>query len=894
MDSLWHSLSEVETANQLSTDLEKGLTTLEAELRLKEGTNGLPEGKKDTLFLRILRQFKSPIALVLILAALATLFISHVTDAVVIAVALLVNVIIGVFQEGRAGNAFKKLKESSASFAVVIRDGKKKEVQSRDVVPGDVVVLMLGTKVPADVRLTEAHGLSLQEAQLTGEWVPSEKGENAVHAEAPLAERSSMAYAGSLVSSGTGQGIVVATGTKTEIGAIAKALLTSQESETPLQKDLAKIANLLLFISVITLVVISALALIRGVSLADTMLIAISIAVSSIPEGLPAAVTVVLALGMERILKSGGLVRSLVAAETLGATSVILTDKTGTLTEGSMRVSGVITLSGTTEEVTSEQAKGILRAALLATEGYLEEKDGPSPEGETVVAHGRPVEQAVMLAALRAGMSESEFRGKFPKIDLIPFASERRFGGSLVREGDTHMLYVTGAPELLLSRAVCTKGEACRALVKAEHDVLNEALVRAAREGMRVLAVGERSWREPDLPESEEERDQLLSEVHVLGLLLLSDPIRSEARQAVVSMQEAGARVIMLTGDNPETALWAARLTNIAQEGDTALTGVEIQNLSDEMLLEALRTKSVFARVAPADKMRIARVLEDAGEVVAMTGDGVNDAPALQQASIGVALGSGTDVAKEAADIVLLTDSFSVITVAISEGRRLRDNIKKIFVYMLSTNFSETFLITVALFFGLPLPILPTQILWANLIEGGLMNVALAFEPLYPSAMRRSPKDDENAHVISKNVLKLIIVIGLLTGLLLLSLYLVLLGIELPEGELQTAMFVALSLSSVFGAFSMKSFGTPLWRLNPKGNPFLLISLLVSFLMLGVALFVPQVSLIIKTVPLHGVTLAALAVVGVLNLIIIETVKYLLYIRPEEKRKGREGGEPVY
>lgn len=886
MQTHWHALSEVETATQLSTELERGLTHLEAGLRLKEGNNALPEGKRDTLFLRVLRQLRSPIALVLLLAALATLFISHLTDAIVIAVALLVNVLIGVFQEGRAGDAFKKLKESSATFAVVIREGKKKEVPSSEVVPGDVVVLMLGTKVPADVRLTDAHGLTLQEAQLTGEWVPSEKGQNAVDEETPLAERSSMAYAGSLVVSGTGQGIVVATGTNTEIGAIAKALLTTQESETPLQKDLAKIANLLLFISIITLVVISALALIRGVTLADTLLIAISIAVSSIPEGLPAAVTVVLALGMERILKSGGLVRSLVAAETLGATSVILTDKTGTLTEGSMRVSGVVTLLGTTEEVVSPASKEIIGAALLATEGYLEEKDGPSPLGETVVAHGRPVEQAVMLAGLKAGMPEGEYRARFPKVDLIPFASERRFGGSLVREGEEHVLYITGAPELLLSRALCEKGPHCKTLTKEDKVVLEEALARAAREGMRVLAVGVRSWKEPSLPEREEERDKLLEGVRVLGLLLLADPIRSEAREAVASMQRAGARVIMLTGDNPETGLWAARLTGIAAEHETALTGADIQNLSDAMLLEALRTKSVFARVLPSDKMRIARVLEEAGEVVAMTGDGVNDAPALQQASIGVALGSGTDVAKEAADIVLLKDSFSVITVAISEGRRLRDNIKKIFAYMLATNFSETFLITVALFFGLPLPILPTQILYANLVEGGLMNVALAFEPLYPSAMRRSPKDDENARVISKRVLRLIVVVGLLTGLLLLSLYLILISSGHTVAEVQTAMFVALSLASVFGAFSMKSFGTPLFKLNPFGNPFLLISLALSFLTLGVALFVPAVSAIVKTVPLEGSTLLALLVVGALNILVIEVAKYFLYILPEKKAGG--------
>lgn len=880
----WHALPYEGALEAFGSHKTHGLSLTVAEKRLLGGENQLPAPKREGIVGRIFRQLQSPIAVVLLLAALATVFISHYTDALVIALALLVNVLIGVFQEGKAGSAFEALSKEEAPRAVVIRESAKREIPARELVVGDIVVLTAGAKVPADIRLIDTHGLLIQEAALTGEWLPVEKGIDPVKSEAPLAERSSLAFAGTLAESGAGTGVVIATGEDTELGAIAKELSKVTKAETPLQRDIKSIARVLLIAVAVVIVLVGSLALYQGMSVGETLLIAISIAVASIPEGLPAAVTVVLALGMQRILKKGGLVRSLLAAETLGATSVILTDKTGTLTEGRMKAVGFVTVSGTTEEADGPAAKTMLRAAVLASDGYLEEIDTPSSEADTIVARGRPVEQAILLAGLEAGIAERIVRAELPRTDELHFNSTRRFGGMLVEEGGVPMAYITGVPELFLAHATRSMGKrGGERMFTAEHaEYYKEALTRAAKEGKRVLAVAKVASSTAEFPE-EEKLESFIEGLELLGFIVFSDVIRKDARSSVEAMQGAGARVIMLTGDNPETALWFAKEVGIAKEGDRAYTGAELASLTDDGLSELLKKQSVFARVTPSEKLRVAHALRSAGEVVAMTGDGVNDAPALEAATIGVALGSGTDVAKEASDLVLLNDSFSVITYAISEGRRLRDNVKKMLAYMLSTNFSEIFIITSSLVVGLPIPILPTQIMWANLIEGGPMNVALAFEPLYPSAMKRSPKHSDVAQVLSKDLLKLIISVGSLTGLMLICLHFYLYSTGMPEEELRTIMFGAISASSVAGAVSLKSFGTPLWKIKMFTNPWLFFSLVGSIAMLLVALFVPAAQAIVHTVDVGVHDLLIIFAAGVLNLGLIELSKEWFFIGPERR-----------
>ena len=870
----WHQTAPEEVLRMIAVDGEQGLSEEEADKRLLQGTNAIPRQKPPGVITLVARQLKSPIAFVLLIAAMITVFISHFTDSLVIAAALLVNVIIGVFQEGRASNAFSVLAKGEAVYAVVMRGGKRKEILADGVVKGDIILLSPGAKVPADARVLESHGLELQESALTGEWVSTEKAPVAVSETAPLAERASMLYAGTLVTSGSGRAVVVAIGSETEFGSIAKELANSKHAETPLQGDMRRVSQILLIVVAVIIVIVGALALVRGLPLSDVLLISIALAVASIPEGLPAAITVVLALGMERILKSGGLVRNLLGAETLGATSIILTDKTGTLTEGKMEAIGFVTLGHTTEDATGPAAQKMLRAAILASDGFSEEIDAPSSGSDSIVVRGRPMDQAIVRAGLEAGLSETQLRKESPRTDELSFSSARRFAGVLVQEEKAHVTYVSGAPEVLMAYA---------GLHRNEVEFYDEVLGRATMEGKRVLAVGRGTSKIDSFP-TEDGMPALLSGMELLGFIIFSDVIRKDAAEAISRIQDTGARVIMLTGDNPETARWFAREVGIADEGTRAVTGADIAELSDADLLLLLRTEQVFARVSPSDKLRIAQILTGAGEVVAMTGDGVNDAPALEAATIGVALGSGTDVAKEAADIVLLTDSFSVITKAIEEGRRLRNNVKKLLVYMLATNFSELMLITVSLIAGLALPILPTQIMWANLIEGGLMNIALAFEPLYPSTMKRSPKHPDVAKIVSKDLLKLIGIVGVASGLLLLVLQAVLIAYQIPEEELRTVMFVALSIGSVVGAYSLKSLGTPIWRLNPMGNKVLLLSLIISAVMLMVALFVPAIAGLIHTVPLSASDLSLLLLYGVANIAIIEIAKEVVFIGPERRR----------
>lgn len=885
-EQVWHALAADEVVRSLSTDSEKGLTREEAAQRLLSGRNRLPKARRESLLSRILRQFASPIAIVLLLAAGATLVLSDYTDALVITVALLVNVVIGLVQEGRAGRAFEALKKSEAKHAIVIRNGEPVRVSAEELVPGDLVTLMAGTAVPADLRLIEVHALAVNESALSGEWLPVDKDTTERGVEVPLVERSGMVYSSTLVVSGAGKGIVVATGIDTELGKIAKELGQEKRIETPLMRDIRQIARLILMGVGCIMVVIIGLGLLRGLTLGETLLTAIALAVASIPEGLPAAVTVVLALGMERILKSGGLVRNLLAAETLGTTSIILTDKTGTLTFGQMTIHSFVTYGGITEESNSDAGRMLLSGAVLASGAYVEERPDAKEGEEKLVAHGRPIEQAVILEGLKIGIAGAELRGNCPRTDEMHFDSSRRYGGMMVRENGSSVAYLSGAPEFFLEKVshVRDEGGGTHKMTDEMRSRFALALNSAAKDGKRVVSVMRVESSHGKFPE---DMEAFLAKGAFLGLLVFSDGIRPEVKDAVRDMHEAGARVLMLTGDNPETALAIAKEVGIAGPDDRAHTGAELAAMSDDELLAVLRKNHVFARVAPAEKLRMANVLVGAGEVVAMTGDGVNDAPALSAASIGVAVGSGTDVAKEASDLVLLKNGFGVITAAIREGRRLRDNFKKIFAYMLSTNFSEVALIGFTLFFGLPLPILPTQILWSNLIEGGLMNFAFAFEPLYPSAMKRKPKDPDVAKVLSAKLLKLITLVGTVTAIILIFIFLVLYSLRLPLIEIQTMMFIGVSINTIFIAFSIKSFGTPIWRMPLLSNKFLLIALAGSAVLLAAALYVPFLQALVHTVAPQPFFLVILLGFGIVNMLTIEIAKWLFFIRPEEEAMHR-------
>jgi Ca2+-transporting ATPase len=887
----WTAFSLGALQNRLRTDFQSGLSDEEVYARRERyGENKFETRRRPRIISAIARQLKSPLAIALVGADIATLVLHEYLDATVIFIALFINVSVGVFQEGRASRAFEKLQLSQKKYATVVRDGRKIIVPTSALVPGDIVVIGAGMYVPADLRIIEEKNLSINEATLTGEWASVQKDNVLLDESTSLAEQRNMAWMGTLVVSGYGRGVVVETGERTQVGIIARSLKTVETRPTPIQASIRKLAIFLATVVLIAIAAIFLLGVLRGEPFVDMLLLSIAIAVAVMPTGLPAAVTVVLALGMEAILRRGGLVRNLLAAETLGGTTVILTDKTGTLTEAKMKLSSCYTLSSLDESRARKKNldndnKTLLGMAVLASDAFVEE-DPKVPE--KLIVRGRPIEQAIVLAGLESGLSQEGLNADYPRIDFLQFESSQRFGASLnkIKEQKKNRLYVSGAPETLLEHAsyIYQQGRVLRMTEKLK-ELFYDMLKREGSAGMRLIAVGYRdvSWDQiPELSGRALEK-YLLDGLVFVGLLAFKDPLRAEVKKSIRIAQEAGARVIMLTGDNAETAKAIAQEAGITTRDAPLLLGNEIEQLDDSSLTRALRDTNVFARVLPQQKLRISHVLKNQGEVVAMTGDGINDAPALLSADIGVTVASGTEVAKEASDLVFPNNSFSIIVAAIEEGRRVIDNLRKIVAYLLSTSFSEVFVVGGALIIGGPIPLLPVQILWTNIIEEGFMNFAFAFEPKEEGIMKRNPRASR-AGIVTPQIRTLVFTVGIITGIVLVALYLLLLHLGEPIDRIRTIMFVALSVDSIFFSFSMKNFHKPLWRVRFFSNTYLLLALTSSILLLFAAITLSPMRTLLSLVPLHGVEILILTGLGTFNLFTIELVKRIIF----RKRNARE------
>ena len=892
MSKQWHTLSLAEVKEALKASVKTGLSEEEAQKRLeKNGPNELVKESDGGIIAQIIQQFKSPLVFILAIAGVVTFLLHEYLDSIVIAIALLINIIVGTFQEERASKAFEKLNESQEKYAIVFRNGMKKKILARELVVGDIVLLEGGFNVPADIRIVEAKDLKVNEAVLTGEWASVSKKPGEVASDVPLAERYNMAWMGTLIASGYGRGIVVAVAEKTQVGAIAAELGTIEQQVTPLQENIRSVAKFLTYVIAAALVVIFVLGLSRGEPLAEMIVISIAIAVATIPSGLPAAVTVVLAIGMEAILKRGGLVRNLLAAETLGSTTVILTDKTGTLTEARMKLAEVHTYEsfGQTQD-RSEWTKDdhfLLESAVLASDAFVEETKGEEGEQKLTV-QGRPVEKAIVLGGLESGISQDEIITANERIDYLQFSSERKFSASLntVAGKDTNRVHINGAPEILLERAeyLYKEGRKIKFAKNLKGKFL-ELMKERSQDAMRLIGVAYKDVDWEDLPEEGDTNDITRGTVFV-GFMALEDPIREDVPQAIKEVRGAGARVIMITGDNPETAAAIGKRVGILEKGGEIIRGDDTEAIDDDELYDQLMNKiQVIARAAPNQKLRIARILKNHGEVVSMTGDGINDAPALRAASIGVAVGSGTEVAKEASDLVLINNSFSIIVAAIEEGRRIIDNLKKIIAYLLSTSFSEIFIIGGALIAGAPLPLLPAQILWANIVEEGLMSFSFAFEKRDPNAMKRDPRSSRAKDIMTGDLRMMIFIVSAITGIFLVALYFFLLQTDLPIEEVRTIMFVSLSLDAIFFAFSLKSLDTPLWRINFASNKFLLYALATSLGSLMLALVVPPLQRLLSLTPLTPWEILLLVFVGIFNLLTIEGAKYFLFYRRKKNKK---------
>ncbi|HXK37485.1 MAG TPA: cation-transporting P-type ATPase [Candidatus Paceibacterota bacterium] len=888
----YYRLAIADLEKMLATDVVHGLSREQAAERLqKDGPNAFGKEEKISPLDRIVDELRSPLTFTLLVAGIVTTLLAEYVDATVIFLALVVNVLINLYQEGRASKAFAALKAGEAAFCTVIRGGEPKLIPVTEVVVGDVLLLQSGATVPADARIIDAHGAQLNESVLTGEWAPVVKHAEDVPHLLPLTEQKNMLFMGTLVASGVIKAVVVLTGEHTAFGGIAASLRTVKAAPTPMQKNIAAIARMLTVIIIVALVIVFLLGIYRGVSLTETLLIAIAIAVAAIPEGMPAAVSVMLAMSMQRILGKGGLVRSLLAAETLGSATVIITDKTGTLTEGQMTLERVVCYHALTSSEAGFKEKRLheehgdehdaLSFAYLSSNVIIENEHDQFRHPEF---HGRPVEVAIARAAHLSGVDMRELERDYQRIDASPFISSLRMSLALtgIRGMKHNRLIGLGAAEEMLARARAYYADGkAHPMHEDERKKFEEALRDATREGVRVVAVGYVDSQLEKLPTIPEEIEELFSgegTFVLCGLLYLADPLRSDVRAAITTARNAGIRVIMATGDNPETARAIAIGAGIvAHPQAPVLLGAEFDDMTDTQLLEQLRTVNVCARMLPTHKQRMAQLLTESGEVVAMTGDGVNDAPALRTAAIGIALGSGTDVAKEASGLVLTNNSFGIIVSAIEEGRRAVDNIRKNVAYLISTSFSEIMLVVMALALALPIPLLPTQILWTNMLTEGLMNFAFAFEQSEKGIMTRSPRVHGASSMLSRRFMVFIITIGVVTGIILIGLYAILHAQQVSESASRTVLFVALTLLATFVSFSLRDLHTPLWHIKPWTNPYLLVALVITLLGLAVALFVPHVARLLQLDPAgfngyfgHVAVALALMFVGV------ESAKYFI------------------
>ena len=854
----WHNLSIEEIAKLQRTNLKEGLSEEEVQSRQKEfGKNKLPEEKPLSRLRIFLEQFRSPLIYILVIAGIITLILKDYTDAIVIFGAVFLNTIVGFIQENKASQTLRALKRVVKHETEVQRAGNFKIIDSIDLVPGDIIVLNPGDKVPADGRIIECHDLKINEMALTGEWLAAKKKSEILPRETPLADRDNMVYMGCVVEDGKGKAIVTETGVQTEIGKVATMVKETKEEKTPYQKKLANFSKIVGIIIAFICFWIFILGMASGKEFVEMFTTAVAVAVAAIPEGLPVAMTVILALGMQRILTKKGLVRKLASTETLGSTSVIATDKTCTLTEGKMKVA----------EVIGDKFLA-LKTAVLTSEAFIENPDEPK---EKWIVRGRPTEKALLEAGIEMGIDQKrEFEKK--KIAEISFNPINKFAAALYDEEGQKNFYVCGAPEKILE--LCTLREKEKAILEKQLDEL-------AEKGLRVVATAYRKYEVGGM--KYKKLEEFCKDLIFAGFITLKDPIRPEAKEAMIVCRQAGMRPIIVTGDHKLTAKAVATELGFKIGEENILEGKELDKLSDEEFEKILLQIQIYARVEPRHKMRIISAWQERGEVVAMTGDGINDAPALKKADIGLALGSGTEVAKETSDLILLNDSFSIIVAAVEEGRAILDNIRKVITYLFCSAFTEVLLVGTSIFAGWPLPILAAQILWINLIEDGPLSLALAFEPKEKDLMKQKPVGHE-IPLLTREMKALIFVIGIITDLLLIGLFFWLFKFseyEIPH--IRSVIFAGLAIDSIFYIFACKSLRKNIWQINLFSNRFLIFAWLFAILVLLAGLYLPVLQTLLRTEPLNFFDWQLVLGLGFLNLILIEATKWCFISKQKSK-----------
>jgi len=887
----WWHLGIEEIARTLGTDGKTGLSAAAAAEKLRTlGANELQEKKGRGPLAIFLDQFKGLIIWVLIAAALVSGFLKEWVDALAILAIVILNAILGLAQEYRAEKSLAALKKLSAPSSKVIRDGAASLIPSRELVPGDLIEVEAGDHIPADSRVNwHTSNFAVQEASLTGESTPVNKTDIVLEEkDIPLAERANILYLGTAVVAGKARAIVVETGMQTELGRIAGLIQDIKKETTPLQRKLEEFGKLIIYLCFVLVAVVFGLEIIRGGKLLDMFLTSVSLAVAAIPEGLPAVVTIALALGVQRMVRRHVLIRKLPSVETLGCATVICSDKTGTLTKNEMTVRAVWTLrnafevTGTgydpsgefrsdSESVDPRRHPDLLKAltaGVLCNNAHLAVADGKAS------VFGDPTEIAILSAAAKAGIWKVEEEQAYEIVEEIPFDSERK-KMSIVRRADQDMtVFTKGAPDLLLKN--CTyvlEDGAERPLAAGDRERIMKANDGYSDQALRVLAV---AFRNLDQEPHSYEAEAIEKDLTFAGLVAMIDPPRPEVREAMAKCRTSGIRTVMITGDHRNTAVAIAREIGFYGGDSRAMTGEDVDRLSDEELDAVVEHVAVYARVSPEHKLRAVRAWRRKGEIAAMTGDGVNDAPAVKEADIGVAMGiTGTDVTKEVSDMVITDDNFASIVAAVEEGRGIYDNIRKFIHFLLSCNLGEILVMFMAALLGYPVPLLPIQILWVNLVTDGLPALALGVDPVDPNIMERPPRKPDEP-VITGARAWLIGLQGVLITTCSLAAFLFVLLYE-KEGidRARTAALATLACSQLFHAFNCRSMRESLFKLKVLSNPQLVYATGLSFLLQMAVIYVPFLQPVFKTQAMSALDLGMIIVFSSLPLWVMELVKAL-------------------
>ena len=865
-----HGLTVEDVLEVLDTS-PHGLTTAESTRRLAEvGPNELEVIEGASPWLLLAAQFKNILIIILLVAVGLSAALGHGTEAIIIGAIVVFAALLGFVQEHRAERAIESLRKMAAPTARVLRDGEERVVPARDLVPGDVVLLRVGDRIPADLRLVETVNLQIDEASLTGESVPVEKDVGALsELDVAVADRHNMAYAGTNVTYGRGRGVVAATGMQTEFGQIAGMLQSVEVGKTPLQVNLDRVGKVLAGVALVVVALIVALGVFRGQDPLEMFLFGIALAVAVVPEALPAVVTISLAIGMQRIVKRNALMRRLPAVETLGSTSVICSDKTGTLTRNEMTVREVYAAGSSVSLDGGDHGPGgaprpvadVLMVASLASDATVALDD----DGRWII-RGDPTEGAIVAAASNLGLDKLDLEARHPRVGEIPFSSERKRMTTLHEAPAGRLACSKGAAEVILdSCATLVTPTGVALLDDATRQAIVDRAEAMAANGIRVLGVARKE--NAELATAEEG-------MTFLGLIGLVDPPRAEAKAAVADCHTAGIEVVMITGDHPATAASIARELGILTEG-RVVTGRELDQMSDQDLASQVADLEVYARVSPADKLRVVDAWQGRGAVVAMTGDGVNDAPALKKADIGVAMGiTGTDVSKEASEMILLDDNFASIVAAVEEGRGIFENIKKYLMYLLSSNIGEILLMAGATVAGLPLPLSAVQILYVNLATDGLPALALSVDPPQEELMRRPPRDPHRG-IFTRPVVALMSVGGVWSAAVNLGVFVVSMSMGSTVKEAMARTFVSLVLIQFLKAYNYRSDRHSVLN-RPFTNRWLNLSVVWEVLLLVAIMYVPFLQDAFGTFALSGAEWLALTGVAATVVPVLEAAKWMV------------------